>query len=113
MRIKKKRGIESLRSRWGFMLITPWVIGICLFFAVPLLQSVWYSFSTVKMQDDGLHSSFAGIENYKNILMVDPEYTKMLKAAVSAISYKLPLIIIVSLIFAMLLNQKFRGRLFF
>lgn len=113
MRNNKKRGIESLRSRWGFMFITPWVIGICLFFAVPLLQSIWYSFSSVKMQADGLHSSFVGMENYKNVLFVDPEYTNMLKSAVSSISYKLPLIIIVSLIFALLLNQKFRGRLFF
>lgn len=110
---KKKRGIESLRSRWGFMFITPWIIGICLFFAVPLLQSIWYSFCNVKMEADGLQTSFAGLSQYNKILNADPDYTKMLKTAVSSIAYKLPLIIIISLIFALLLNQKFKGRLFF
>lgn len=37
--------IENKRSLWGLAFISPWVIGIVVFFVLPMIQSVIYSFS--------------------------------------------------------------------
>lgn len=113
MNKKKQRGIEELKSRYGQIFITPWIIGIILFFAIPLIQSVLYSFSNVLLTEKGIKLSFVGLEHYKYVISEDPNYIKMLTSALSSMAYKLPLIIILSLILALLLNQKFKGRIFF
>ena len=113
MKPKKKHGIETLRSRYGLMFISPWLVGIVIFFGIPLIQSVLYSLSDVTLTENGMSLSFVGIKHYNYILNEDPDYSKMLSAALSSFSYKLPLIIILSLVLALFLNQDFKGRVFF
>ncbi len=113
MKLKKHHGIETLRSRYGLMFITPWLIGIVIFFALPLLQSIMYSFSTVSVSVDGMKMDFLGLEHYNYLLNEDPDYSGMLTEALSSFTYKLPLIVVLSLILALMLNQKFKGRIFF
>ncbi len=113
MKLKKHRGIEALRSRYGLMFISPWIIGIVVFFGLPLILSVMYSFSKVSVTENGMHLDFLGLEHYKYLLNEDPDYTTMLSDALSSFVYKLPLIVILSLILALMLNQNFKGRIFF
>lgn len=113
MRNKKHRGVESLKSRYGMMFITPWIIGIVLFFALPLIQSIIYSFSEVILNSGGMKISLRGITHYKYILTEHPDYTNMLTESLVSILYQLPLIVILSLILSLMLNRNFRGRVFF
>lgn len=113
MKPKKKHGIETLRSRYGLMFISPWLVGIVIFFGIPLIQSILYSLSNVTLTENGMNLSFVGVKHYDYILNEDPDYSKMLSAALSSFSYKLPLIIILSLVLALFLNQDFKGRVFF
>lgn len=113
MRNKKHKGVEYLKSRYGMMFITPWIIGIVLFFALPLIQSVIYSFSEVILNAEGMKISLKGIVHYKYIITEHPEYTNMLTESLVSILYQLPLIVILSLILALMLNRDFRGRVFF
>lgn len=110
---KKHRGIEQLRSSYGLRFISPWIIGLVLFFIIPIGQSIYYSFCTHTMNDNGIVSNFIGLANYDEILNRDPKYLTNLSSAIVKILYSLPVIFIVSLILAMLLNQKFPGRTFF
>ena len=112
-KIKKNRGIAELKNHYGHMFVLPWTIGIILFFAIPLIQSIWYSFAEVKIKSGGISSEFRGLANYKEILIADPSYTGWLKSSITSFLYSLPIIILLSIVLAMLLNQKFRGRLFF
>lgn len=112
-KVKKNRGIEELKSRYGRMFTLPWCIGILIFFAVPLVQSVIYSFSEMTITEYGVRTVFKGFENYRNILVSDPDYIEWLKSSVISFLYSLPIIILLSVVLALLLNQKFRGRLFF
>lgn len=115
-KVKKSRGIEELKSKYGLMFITPWVIGIVLFFLIPVIQSITYSFSKMTVNSDGsggITVDIIGISNYRDILVSDPNYTNWLKDAIVAFLYSLPIILLLSLVLAMILNQKFRGRLFF
>ena len=109
----KKRGIESLKSSYGLMFVSPWIVGFVLFFAIPLFQSVIYSFSKVLVTEDGIANELVGLKNYKFILFEDPKYTSNLSASITQFFTSLPFILLISLVLALLLNQKFRGRLFF
>ncbi len=111
--VKKPKGIEELKSRYGFMFILPWIIGLIMFFFVPLIQSIIYSFSSVVTTADGVKSTWVGFENYRSILISDPTYLDLLKQSLGDFAYSLPIILVLSLIFAIMLNQKFRGRIFF
>ena len=110
---KKQKGIEQLRSRYGLRFISPWIIGLVLFFIVPIAQSIYYSFCNLSMGDGRITSSFIGFTNYDEILNRDPNYLVILKDSIVEILYSLPVIFIISLILAMLLNQQFPGRTFF
>lgn len=111
--MKKKKGVETLKSRYGLMFISPWLLGIALFFIYPILRTVWFSFADVTLTGNGVESVFSGLENYKYILNVDPKYTNNLASGITSVIGELPLIVVVSLIIAILLNQSFKGRIFF
>lgn len=110
---KKYKSIEQLKSRYGLMFVSPWIIGFIIFFAYPIIQSVWYSFSKVTLSVDGVRTRFVGIQNYRYLLVEHPEYPDWLTSSFTTILYSLPIILLVSLVLALLLNQKFRGRIFF
>lgn len=110
---KKVRGIEQLKAQYGRLFLLPWTIGFILFFLVPLIESFTYSFSDVKLVLGGIESKFIGIEHYYTVLFEDPTYISDLGSSIFSFLYKFPFILVLSLIIAIILNQKFRGRLLF
>ena len=110
---KKNRGIVELKSRYGYLFTTHWIIGILIFFALPLVQSVIFSFSNIEIIDGGINMDLIGIDNYKQILYVDANYENWLTGSITSYLYSLPIIILLSMSLALILNQKFKGRLFF
>lgn len=110
---RKPRGIEARKARNGFFFILPWFIGIVIFFLSPLIQSILFSFADVKLGDrGGLVFDFQGIENYSYIFTKDGAFTVNLRNSLVSFMYSLPIIVILSLVFACVLNQRFKGRLF-
>ena len=71
------------------------------------------SFSQVVVNPGNVNTTWVGLKHYNEILNVDKDYTTQLTAALTSILYSLPIILVLSLILAMMLNQKFRGRIFF
>ncbi len=112
-KIKKNRGIDAIKDKYGQLFTTPWFIGIIIFFLIPMVQSIYFSFSEVTVVPGGMDISFVGLKNYKNILFEDPDYLKNLSEAITSFLYQIPVILLLSLVLALFLNQKFRGRLFF
>lgn len=110
MRNKKVSGIERLKVRYGRMFALPWTIGLLLFFLIPLVESIAYAFSNVSLVSDDM-LSFAGLEHFKYLLQEDPNFLDNMAEAVTSFLYSLPIIVALSLIFALILNQKFKGRL--
>ena len=113
MRKNKHRGIESLKSRYGLMFIAPWFLGFVLFFAIPVFQSVWFSLSNVTLSNSGLVTKFVGLSHYRYALLQSGAYTATLGTAVTSLLYQLPIIVLISMVLSLILNQKFRGRTFF
>lgn len=114
MKLKKKTGgIEQIKSRYGWLFISTWLIGVVLFFAIPVIQSIIYSFSQMTITAEGVNTVWVGLKNYKYIIGEHTRYLTWLGRSVTNFIYSLPIIVILSMILAILLNQKFRGRLFF
>jgi len=110
---KKPQGIERLKSKYGLMFISPWIVGLLLFFVLPIITSLYYSFCKVELGAGGIESDFSGFKNFGYILNTHPFYTKNLTESLTEIAYSLPAIFVISLVLALMLNQKFRGRTFF
>lgn len=108
--MKKRTGIERLKVRYGRLFVVPWCIGFLLFFLIPLLSSIGYAFSDVSLISEN-HMTFAGLKHFRHLLLEDPNYVDNIRDAVGSFLYSLPVIIVLSMAFALILNQKFRGRL--
>lgn len=113
MKKKKARGIERHRARYGYMFIAPWIVGLFLFFLVPIGQSLYYSLCEIKLTENGLQSMFVGLKNFNYVVNEHPKYLDYMVGSLTTIAYSLPAIIIISLIIALILNSKFKGRAFF
>ncbi len=109
-KIAKKRGRIKLTGLWFVM---PWLIGVIAFSIRPLIDSIVYSFSNVYLTVNGLEKNFIGTENYYNLFYVDTNFTRRLITSVGDTLYRLPLILVLSIFIAIMLNNSFKGRLFF
>lgn len=99
---KKKYSIEEVV--WGYILIFPTLIGLIILNLWPAVQSIIMSFQ--KSSGFG-KTTWTGLENYKR-LIVDAD---VWQASINTVKYTIivvPLIMILSLIVASLLNQKVR-----
>ncbi|MBS4201962.1 sugar ABC transporter permease [Bacillus sp. FJAT-49732] len=108
---KKRLSLEERKGLWGWVFISPWLIGFTFLFAVPLLQSLRYSFSKLTLTPFGLNLEYLGLANYKNALLEHATYNRTLAEVVVNMVVNVPLIVIFSLFIATVLNQKFRGRM--
>lgn len=111
MKRKRNLGIEVLKRRYGIAFVSPWIFGIIVFVLKPLLTSMIHSVSIVTMGEDGLKMTFAGLKHYKYLLFEDPWYVDFLTTSLTGIFTSLPIIVALSLIFAIILNQDFSGRM--
>ena len=109
----KRKGIESARARSGYTFVIHWLLGMVLFFLIPLVSSIWYGFNKVVIEPGEITTKFVGTEQFHNLLAVDPDYLNHLRDAVGMMFYSLPIIIALSLILAVLLNHSFKGRTIF
>ncbi len=112
-KVKKPRGIESVRNSYGYKFIALWIVGQILFVIKPIIESITYSFSKVKIAAGGLEQEFIGFENWNTMLTKDALYVENLRNGVSSMLTSLPIIVALSLVLAIILNQNFKGRLIF
>jgi ABC-type sugar transport system permease subunit len=107
---KKRRTYEQQKAFWGFIYVLPWLLGFTLFFLIPLINSLRYSFSKVQSSAEGLSIDFIGLGNYIEALTVNTSFNRTLTESMMNMLINVPIIIIFSLFLAVLLNQHFFGR---
>ena len=109
-----KKGLTLQRKdAWtGRLFILPWIIGFLFFFLKPLLQSLLFTFQSVKIQPGELVTEFTGMYNLKYIFTQDPDFMPKLTESLTQIVYQVPIVVIVSLFLSLVINQEFRGRTF-
>lgn len=110
---KKHHGLslEHRRSMYGRMFVLPWFVGFLLYFLFPLIRSIQFSFSKVQIAPEGFTATFSGLANYYDVWKLDPNFRSNFTKSLSSFIYMVPIVVILSFILAIILNQKFRGRL--
>lgn len=108
--MKRNRGIESIRNRYGYTFVAHWVLGLIMFIIVPAVTSVVYAFGNISILETGFDLKFVGFANFKEALFENPDYLDQLRDSIGSMFYSLPIVVALSLILAVLLNQKFFGR---
>ncbi len=95
-KFKKKETIMAL------ILIAPSVIGLLIFYIIPFIWMIIYSFF-----DSPINGKFVGIQNYIGLLGNNAYKQAVANTAIFT-GISVPLIIILSLLLSMLLNKKIR-----
>ncbi|MCL2605317.1 MAG: sugar ABC transporter permease [Defluviitaleaceae bacterium] len=96
----------------GYLFIAPFVLGFLAFMAYPLYQNIRMAFSTVTVDfaNDEFSMAWAGLENIRRALLVDPDFTQYLVEELIAMGLLVLPVLIFSLFIAVLLNRAFPGR---
>lgn len=112
MKRKLKLNMRQKRAILGYLFISPFLIGFLFFILSPLITSIRMSFSDVSINTNGAGFSmkFTGFANYIRAFTVDKDFNRLLVESVRDLLIDVPCIIIFSLIIAVLLNRKFKGR---
>lgn len=106
----RRCGLMERQSRNGWFFIAPWLLGFFYFFAIPLLKSLYYTFTKISITNDGLQFQFAGLQNYLTAFTVDPDFIRAIAASIGSIIYQVPIIVFFSLFIALILRQSFHGK---
>lgn len=110
---KSLKDFSRKKQMYGRMFIAPWVIGFVLFFMIPLFTSLFFCFSQVTVGTGGFKLSWVGFANFYTVLYEHGTYSTELIPTLGSFMYTIPLVVALSLIVAVFLNQKFKGRIVF
>ena len=111
MKRRKNGGIEAIKRRYGYLFVAPWIFGVIVFVLVPIGTCFYYSLSDVVITADGLQAAFVGWEHYRELFFENPNYINQVTSSLSSLFTSMPIVVALSMILAIILNQKFRGRL--
>lgn len=102
--------LEKRKGRWGYVFIAPWIVGFICFFAIPLVNAIYYTFTKITITQSGLNFSWVGFENYLQAFTVDPDFSRNIVDSILNIVYQVPIIVFFSLFIALILHGDFKGR---
>jgi len=114
MKRKLRVSARVMRNIEGSLFMAPWIIGFLLFMAFPIGYSLYMSFHRVRILATGIEAHYIGWDWYDAILFENGSvlYDHLIPFF-GQVGIMIPIIIIFSLLIAILLNQKFRGRMAF
>lgn len=114
-----RKGITRRQLRewkYGYLFLLPWLIGTFIFFFYAIFNSLQFSFSKFTLD------AATGIkleplthfwDNYTFIFKNKPNYLFSLQTYVGTMVLQVPMIVAFSLIIAIMLNDRFKGRTLF
>lgn len=104
-----KKGTSQERNEfvWGWIFILPTMIGLIVLNIYPIFKTIYESF--FKTGDFGRGNIFIGVENYTK-MFGDGEVWQALINTFKYAIVEVPFSIIISLVLAVLLNRKMKGR---
>jgi multiple sugar transport system permease protein len=92
-----------------YIFMLPVILGLLLFYIGPMVASLYFSFTDYDMLSS---AEWVGLENYRT-LVDDEIFWKSLRITLMYSAVSVPLVMLLALSLALLLNQKIRGVTFF
>ncbi|MFQ5867642.1 MAG: carbohydrate ABC transporter permease [bacterium] len=90
----------------GYLFIMPWLVGLVVFTAVPIIGSLAYSFTKYDLLSP---PRFVGLYNYQRVFMEDPRFWVSLRVTGLYLLGMVPSQLILGFVLAILLNQSIKG----
>jgi multiple sugar transport system permease protein len=100
-----KLNLRQREAIFGYLFISPWLIGLFLFFIVPFAASFYLSFTSYSILSPG---RWVGLDNYVRALTQDPVFWHSLGITALYVSVTVILRIVLGFGLALLLNSKVR-----
>ena len=108
---KRKLGLQArIEERWGYLYISPWLIGFAIFSLGPTIASLYYSFSEYMFP---VPPKWIGLDNYVQAFSRDDLFPISVGNTFYYLVIAVPLGVLSSLILALLLDRAFAGRALF
>ncbi len=102
-RAPRHRTLEQQQRLWGWIFLSPWIIGFLVFTLFPMAASLYLSFTDFTV---GQPPNWVGLKNWEN-LFKDPVTYNSLRVTFRFAIIMLPVAILVPLGLASLLNSKY------
>lgn len=106
---KNRTGMKRREAVTGFLFVLPFIIGYTLFTTIPALGTFLLSFfdiNTFKKMNNIAEARFVGIENFISIFH-DSSFLSSLGRTFEFMIFYVPVLLVMSLALALLLNQNF------
>jgi len=97
--------MERREAQWGLLFISPWILGLAVFYAFPIVASLLLTFFDASLTGAERHFTFIGVDNWIRFFN-DPMAWKALGVTVRFTLLTLPVGIFVPLAVALVLNSK-------
>lgn len=94
----------------GLSFIWIWIVGFLVFTCYPLIRTLLFSFSEVKITAEGIKTRFIGWENYRKALFIDVSFGDTVMSYFVETLVIVPIIVVFALIVSLLLNVKLYGK---
>jgi multiple sugar transport system permease protein len=91
---------------WGYGFIAPWLIGLLLFTAGPIVAVFYWSFTDYPILSA---PTWVGLKNYEKILTGDPLFWKSIQNTAYYVGLRVPLHLLLAFGLALLINRSIRG----
>jgi multiple sugar transport system permease protein len=101
---RKHLRLDVLEQRWGLIFISPWLIGLVLFYIGPMMYSFVLSFTSYNLVDNA--GSFVGLKNWLTVF-TDPIVQKSLFVTLRYMLIAVPFLIFAPFMLALFLNSRF------
>lgn len=107
---RKGRSLEKDKSKWGWIFIAPWILGITVFFVWPMIESFTYSVSKLNVTAGGFSKTFVGFDNFRYFFVESTDFLPCLSQTVLGLIPSVLMILAFSMLIALILKENFRGR---
>lgn len=111
----KKRGLTlaTKNSLFGWIFVSPFLIGFLTLMSYPFITSLRISFSKILKSTGISEMTFVGLSNYVKAFTEDVNFIPKLLSTISSTLIYTPLIVIFSLLIAIMINKKIKFKGFF
>ncbi|MGA5298329.1 carbohydrate ABC transporter permease [Nucisporomicrobium flavum] len=107
-----RRGSVRARRREnlpGYLFLGPWLLGLMAITAIPMLLSLYLSFTDYDVLTPLSDAQWVGWDNYERMFTSDPAYWHAVRVTVTFALIAVPVKLAAALGVALLLNRAFRG----
>lgn len=108
-RKKFKMDLHTRNSLKGLVFVSPFILGVLMFFIYPIFFSIRLSVST-DIKVVGMHMSGFTFKEYVEAFVVDKEFLPLFGQTIKDTLVNFPLTVVLSLIIAVLLNRDIKCR---